>query len=149
MNDTKNKYVEKAIELSHQSIKTGSGGPFGAVIVKDGKIIAEANNDPSAHAEIQAIRKACKIMQSPELEGCQIYVSAEPCPMCLGAIYWAGIEKVYYANSKEDSAKVGFKDKSIYEELERDKRHRKIPTEQTMQAEAFKVFQEWQDKQQQ
>jgi tRNA(Arg) A34 adenosine deaminase TadA len=117
------KYMQRAIDLSRESVKSG-GGPFGAVIVKNGNIIAEGsngvtqNNDPTAHAEINAIRKAAQALQNFDLSGCEIYSSCEPCPMCLGAIYWARLDKLYFANTKEDAAKINFDDQFIYEEIE-------------------------------
>ncbi len=110
----------EAISLSRQSIRSGKGGPFGAVVVKEGKIIAKAHNqvtstnDPTAHAEVVAIRKACKALQTWQLTGCEIYTSCEPCPMCLGAIYWARPQRVYYAKTKADAANIGFDDQFIY-----------------------------------
>lgn len=125
--------MRKAIALSIENVKNG-GGPFGAVIVKDGKIIAHgvnrvtANNDPTAHAEISAIRAACEKLHTFDLSGCEIYTSCEPCPMCLGAIYWAHLDKIYYGNNKHDAADIGFDDSFIYNEmaLKPEKRQKKI-----------------------
>src|SRR5271165_5801426 len=116
-------FMARAIQLSIQNVRSGRGGPFGAVVVKDGKVIAEAvnqvtsTNDPTAHAEVLAIRLACQKFGSFELRGCDIYASCEPCPMCLGAIYWARIEKVYFANTRDDAAVIGFDDDHIYREF--------------------------------
>lgn len=115
-----NKYMKKAKELSEENLKTNGGGPFGACIVKDGKIIGKgsnhvlSDNDPTAHAEVMAIRDACKNINSYNLSGCEIYTSCYPCPMCLSAIIWANIKKVYYGNTKEDAANIGFRDDYIY-----------------------------------
>ena len=115
-----NKYMKIAKELSEENLKTNSGGPFGACVVKNGKIIGKgsnhvlANNDPTAHAEIMAIREACKAISSYDLSGCQLYTSCFPCPMCLSAIIWANVEEVYYGNTKEDAASIGFRDDYIY-----------------------------------
>ena len=144
------KYMQRAIDLSRKSVKSG-GGPFGAVIVKNGNIIAEAsngvtqNNDPTAHAEINAIRKAAAALQNFDLSGCEIYSSCEPCPMCLGAIYWAGLDRLYFANTKEDAAKIKFDDQFIYEEIEKPFAERKLITKQIMRNEAIKAFQDWDD----
>ena len=145
-----NEFMQRAIDLSRESVKSG-GGPFGAVIVKNGNIIAEAsngvtkNNDPTGHAEINAIRKAAKALQNFDLSGCEIYSSCEPCPMCLGAIYWAGLDRLYFANTKEDAAKIEFDDQFIYEEIEKPYAERKLITKQIMRNEAIKAFQDWED----
>lgn len=144
------KYMQRAIDLSRESVKSG-GGPFGAVIVRNDEIIAEAsngvtkNNDPTAHAEINAIRKAAKALQNFDLSGCEIYSSCEPCPMCLGAIYWAGLDRLYFANTKEDAAKIQFDDQFIYEEIEKPFAERRLITKQIMRNEAIKSFQDWED----
>lgn len=120
-----NEFMKVAIQLSEKNLKTNAGGPFGACIVKDGKIIGKGsnhvlcNNDPTAHAEIMAIRDACQNINSYNLEGCEIYTSCYPCPMCLSAILWANINKVYYGNTKEDAAKIGFKDDYIYDYIKK------------------------------
>lgn len=120
-----NKYMKIAKELSEDNLKTNVGGPFGACVVKDGKIIGEgsnhvlSNNDPTAHAEIMAIRDACKNMNTYDLSNCELYTSCFPCPMCLSAIIWANIKKVYYGNTKEDAAKIGFRDDYIYEYIKK------------------------------
>jgi len=145
-----NKFMQRAIDLSRQSIKTG-GGPFGAVIVKNGKIIAEASNsvtkenDPTGHAEINAIRKAANALQNFDLAGCEIYSSCEPCPMCLGAIYWARLDKLYFANTKADAARINFDDQFIYEEIEKPFAERKLITRQMMADEAIEAFKDWEE----
>lgn len=119
------KFMELAVQLANDNVHSKSGGPFGAIIVKDGKIIGKGcnnvttTNDPTAHAEILAIRDACKNLGSFQLEGCEVYTSCEPCPMCIGALYWARPKVIYYANTKEDAAKIGFDDHFIYKELEK------------------------------
>lgn len=148
MNEIQKEYMRKAIELSKQSVANG-GGPFGAVIVKDGKIIAASSNsvtidnDPTAHAEVNAIRKACRTLNSNELLGCEIYSSCEPCPMCLGAIYWSRLDELYFANTKKDAADVGFDDSFIYDELELPIEKRRVKTSQFMREEALVAFQDW------
>ena len=147
----KNKFMTRAIELSIESVNTG-GGPFGSVIVKDEKIIAEGsnkvtlNNDPTAHGEIVAIRKACKNLNNFNLSGCELYSTCEPCPMCLSAIYWAHIDKVYYANTRDDAKKIDFDDSLIYSELLKNVKIRKIPMAQMMREEALKAFELWNKK---
>lgn len=142
------KYLRKAILLSERNVDKG-GGPFGAVIVKDNKIIATGvnsvttKNDPTAHAEIVAIRKAAKKLQTYNLSGCEIYASCEPCPMCLSAIYWAHLDVIYYANSKSDAAAIGFDDAFIYEELKLDSKTRKLKAEQFLNQEAKQAFNKW------
>ena len=143
------KFMRKAIRLSITNVENAKGGPFGAVIVKDGKVIARgsnsvtATNDPTAHAEVVAIRKACKILKTYQLTGCEIYTSCEPCPMCLAAIYWSRPDKIYYANSKEDAAAINFDDKLIYEELAKPISERKIFTQQLLREEALEAFRKW------
>jgi guanine deaminase len=142
--------MDRAIELSEMSIAIG-GGPFGAVIVKDDKVIGEGHNkvvmscDPTAHAEVIAIRNACQAIGSHSLQGCAIYTSCEPCPMCLSACYWAGIDRIYYANNRKDAAAIGFDDDFIYEEFAKSMTERRIPiTCITSKAkEASKAFAEW------
>ena len=147
----KNKFMTRAIELSIESVNTG-GGPFGSVIVKDEKIIAEgfnkvtSTNDPTAHGEIVAIRKACKSLNNFNLSGCELYSTCEPCPMCLSAIYWAHIDKVYYANTRDDAKKIDFDDSLIYSELPKNVKIRKIPMAQMMREEALKAFELWDKK---
>lgn len=143
------KFMRKAIRLSIANVEKLNGGPFGAVIVKDGKVIARgtnkvtATNDPTAHAEIVAIRKACKILKTYQLTGCEIYTSCEPCPMCLAAIYWARPDRIYYANSKEDAAAINFDDNLIYEEIAKPVSERKIFTQQLLRDEAQAAFKKW------
>lgn len=145
------KFMKKAIELSIVNVTKG-GGPFGAVIVKNGKIISEGTNnvtkknDPTAHAEIVAIRNASKKLKNFDLKGCEIYTSCEPCPMCLSAIYWANIDKIYYANTKKDAAKIGFRDDHIYKELSVPLSKRKIPFVQMQRDDAIKAFELWECK---
>ena len=148
----KNKFMQRAIELSIESINSG-GGPFGSVIVKDNKIISEGmnrvtvNNDPTAHGEIVAIRLACtKGLNNFNLKGCELYSSTEPCPMCLSAIYWARIDKVYYANTRNDAQKIDFDDSLIYSELIKKIDQRKIPMIQVMREEGLKAFELWNKK---
>jgi len=146
-----NKFMLRAIELSIKSVNSGTG-PFGSVIVKDNKIISEGFNtvtlakDPTSHAEIAAIRIACKLLNNFSLEGCSLYTTCEPCPMCLSAIYWARIDKVYYANTRNDAQKIDFSDALIYEELNKDIKERKIPMHQIMREEALKAFELWDKK---
>lgn len=142
--------MQRAILLSEENIKRG-GGPFGAVIVKDDKIIAEGYNkvtthtDPTAHAEVTAIRNAAKALNSFDLSGCTIYTSCEPCPMCLGAIYWAKISNMYYGNSKLDADEIGFSDNFIYNEIEKPLSDRTLPSKQLMENEAFNAFKMWRE----
>ncbi len=142
------KMMRKAIALSLENIKKG-GGPFGAVIVKDGKIIATgvnrvtSNNDPTAHAEITAIRKAAGKLKNFDLSGCEIYTSCEPCPMCLGAIYWAHLDKMYFANTKADAQNAGFDDSFIYEEINVKPEDRKLKSQQLLREEALAAFETW------
>ena len=146
-----NKFMIRAIELSIKSVDSGTG-PFGAVIVKDNKIISEGfnivtlSNDPTSHAEIVAIRKACKDLNNFSLEDCDLYTTCEPCPMCLSAIYWAKIEKIYYANTRNDAKKIDFSDAMIYEELNKTIKDRTIPMQQIMRDEALKAFDLWDKK---
>jgi tRNA(Arg) A34 adenosine deaminase TadA len=141
--------MRMAIELAENNVIREQGGPFGAVIVKDGMVLARSankvvpNNDPTAHAEILAIRLACQELNTFDLSGCEIYTSCEPCPMCLGAIYWARIDKIYYANTKADAAAVGFDDAFIYEELDKPLDKRKLPIVQLMRDEAMNTFKLW------
>ena len=141
--------MQRAIELSLENVRSNGGGPFAAVVVKHSTIIATGVNrvtatvDPTAHAEIVAIRKACRKVQSFELSGCELFTTCEPCPMCMGAIYWARLAKVYYANTRADAARIGFDDSMIYEELSLPIAKRKIAMEQIMRAEALAGFREW------
>ncbi len=142
-------FMRMAIELSEYNIKQRQGGPFGAVIVKDGVLVAKsankviAQNDPTAHAEISAIRLACSELGTYDLTGCAIYTSCEPCPMCLGAIYWARINKIYYANTKADAATAGFDDHLIYKEMECAMENRKLQFVQMLRDEALPAFKLW------
>ena len=146
------RFMKEAILLSEKALESNHGGPFGCVIVKDNKIIARGNNqvtstnDPTAHAEIIAIREACQALGTFQLEGCEIYTSCEPCPMCLGAIYWARPDIIYYANTREDASQIGFDDSLIYEEINADLKLRKIPIVNIGNEEAKKVFKKWQEK---
>lgn len=145
-------FMKKAIDLSHEHMNAGHGGPFGAVIVKDGKIISEgwnqvlSSNDPTAHAEVQAIRKASQNLGCFDLSGAEIYTSCEPCPMCLAAIYWARLDKIYYANTRKDAANIDFDDDFIYQEVPKSIEQRKIPMTQISHDEALKVFKAWSEK---
>ncbi len=144
-------FMQRAIDLAAESVKKG-GGPFGAVVVKDGKVIAESansvtpDNDPTAHAEVNAIRLACKKLGTFMLDGCEIYASCEPCPMCLGAIYWAHIKTIYYAGTRSDAAKAGFDDDFIYREINIDPEKRSVPAFNIMPDEGAAVFKLWLDK---
>jgi tRNA(Arg) A34 adenosine deaminase TadA len=146
-----NEFMARAVALSIENVASGRGGPFGCVVVRKGKIIAEgvnqvtATNDPTAHAEIVAIRAACKALGTFQLDDCEIYTSCEPCPMCLGAIYWARPAKLYFASTAEDAARVGFDDRFIYEQLEVDYDKRTIPAEQMMREEAKRAFALWRE----
>lgn len=148
-NKVHEKFMRKAIGLSWKNVENALGGPFGAVVVKDGKIIAGSENkvitslDPTAHAEVAAIRIACKKLKTFDLSGCVIYTSCEPCPMCLSAIYWARIDTVYYANTKEDAGKIGFDDQFIYKELALDPDKRKLNLNQLLRDEALQAFDSW------
>ena len=147
----KNEFMKRAIELSIESVNKG-GGPFGCVIVKDEKIVSEGSNkvtsskDPTAHGEIVAIREACKKVNNFSLSGFELYSSCEPCPMCLSAIYWARIDKVYYANTRQDAQKIDFDDSLIYSEFQKSIDKRKIPMLQMMRKEALKAFELWDKK---
>lgn len=148
-NTAHEKFMRIAIELAEDNVKRGIGGPFGAVIVKDGMIVARSanrvvpTNDPTAHAEVSVIRLACQELETYNLSGCEIYTSCEPCPMCLGAIYWARIDKIYYANTKADAAAIGFDDHFIYDELENPMEKRKLPFVQILRDEALTAFKLW------
>ena len=147
----KNEFMKRAIELSIESVNKG-GGPFGCVIIKDEKIVSEGSNkvtstnDPTAHGEIVAIREACKKINIFSLAGCELYSSCEPCPMCLSAIYWARIDKIYYANTRKDAQKIDFDDSLIYSEFQKNIDKRKIPMVQMMRSEALKAFELWDKK---
>lgn len=152
MNDLDREFMMRAIELARAGMAANAGGPFGAVVVKDGEVIGEGNNrvtstnDPTAHAEINAIRQACEKLQNFQLDGCTIYTSCEPCPMCLGAIYWARPERVVYACTREDAADIGFDDDFIYEELEKPNEARELELVSFLRDEALQVFAAWSDK---
>ncbi|HQV77220.1 MAG TPA: nucleoside deaminase [Chitinophagales bacterium] len=147
-----NKFMLRAIELSEIGMQDGKGGPFGCVIVKNNEIVGEgfnqvtSSNDPTAHAEIVAIRNACKNLNSFQLEGCEIYTSCEPCPMCLGAIYWARPTKIYFANTREDAKSIGFDDAFIYDEIPLEIKDRRIPMIAIGREEANLVFEDWKNK---
>ncbi len=141
--------MSEAIKAAVKGLKNNDGGPFGCIIVKDGNIVGLGNNkvtstnDPTAHAEVIAIRDACKNLGTFQLDGCTVYTSCEPCPMCLGAIYWARPEKVFYGSNKIDAAAVGFDDEFIYQEIELPYKERNIPFEQVSRAEALQLFEQW------
>lgn len=145
-------FMREAIQLSIEKMESGEGGPFGAVIVKNNKIIGRgwnrvtSANDPTAHAEIMAIRDACQTLGTFELSGCQIYSSCEPCPMCLAAIYWARLDRLYFAASRTDAAAAGFDDEHLYQEIPKDWPCRELPSEQLLAAEARKAFNAWKQK---
>ena len=149
--DQQKKFMRKAIRLSMENVQSGNGGPFGTVIVKNGKIIATGvnevtkSNDPTAHAEMIAIRNACEKLNSFQLDGCDIYCSCEPCPMCLGAIYWARPKSIYFANSKKDAAEINFDDNVIFQEIKLPIHERKLTTTQLLRNEAQSVFLQWQE----
>jgi guanine deaminase len=147
-----NDFMREAIRLSFQTMRSNTGGPFGAVVVKDGKIIARGynrvleTNDPTAHAEVVAIREACKVLNDFQLTGCTIYTSCEPCPMCLAAIYWARPDKVFFGNTKKDAADIEFDDQFIYDEIDLPFASRKIGMSQLLRDEAYEAFNEWRNK---
>ena len=149
MSEFREEFLKRAIELADENISSGCGGPFGAVVVKNGQIIAEGanhvttHNDPTAHAEVVAIREACKKLNTFQLEDCEIYCSCEPCPMCLGAIYWARPRAVYFAANKNDAADAGFDDSFIYNEILLPYSERKIHTEHIPLQSASSVFKKW------
>jgi tRNA(Arg) A34 adenosine deaminase TadA len=147
-----NPFMARAIQLSIENVNSGRGGPFGAVVVKEGAIVAEganqvtSTNDPTAHAEVVVIREACQKLGAFDLEGCEIYTSCEPCPMCLGAIYWARLSRVYFANADADASTIGFDDSLIYREIAQPHSKRKIPMIQMMRKEALAAFRAWENK---
>jgi guanine deaminase len=149
MTAAENMFLERAIELSRQGMQSGKGGPFGCVIVKEGKIVGEGcnqvttTNDPTAHAEVVAIRDACKNLGTFQLTGCDVYASCEPCPMCLGAIYWARPARVIYANTKNDAAAIDFDDQFIYDEIEKPGTERQIRFIHSPHPQALEVFHQW------
>ncbi|MCR5472240.1 nucleoside deaminase [Prevotella communis] len=148
---TNKELMRRAIELSKMSVQNG-GGPFGAVIACNGKIVAEGSNcvtldcDPTAHAEVSTIRKACKALKTFDLSGCEIYTSCEPCPMCFGAIYWAHLDKIYMGNDRKDAAKIGFDDDFIYQEIALSPEQREKPSEILLRDEALEAFRMWEEK---
>lgn len=147
-------YMRMAIRLSEENVEKGLGGPFGAVITRAGKLVAKSantvvpDNDPTAHAEIATIRLACKTLGTYDLSGCVIYTSCEPCPMCLGAIYWAHLDKMYYGNTKKDAAEIGFDDDFIYQEMDLKPEERKLKAESLLRNEAQKAFKLWDNNEQ-
>jgi len=149
--ETQKKFMREAIRLSIENVQSGNGGPFGTVIVKNGNIIASGvnkvtqSNDPTAHAEIVAIRSACETLGTFQLVGCEIYCSCEPCPMCLGAIYWARPDRIYFANTRKDAADINFDDNFIYNELDVSISQRKLPTTQLLRDEAQMAFTQWRE----
>ncbi len=149
--DTDMQYMRQAAELARENVKRG-GGPFGAVIVCDGKVLSTGvntvtlNNDPTAHAEVNAIRAACKAAGSFNLAGAVVYSSCEPCPMCLSALYWAGVSRIYYGNTQEDAAAINFSDKFIYQQLDKPKTDRAIPMIHIANSGAIKAFEDWANK---
>lgn len=151
MTDTDRKFMRQAIDLSIENVRNG-GGPFGAVIVRNGEVVATGVNnvvphcDPTAHAEVSAIRKACQKVGNFKLDGCTIYTSCEPCPMCLSAIYWAGIERIFYGNTKQDAEDINFSDKFIYDELALPMTERRVPAVNMMRDDALEAFRDWQNK---
>ena len=148
----KTKFMREAIRLSLQKMRSNHGGPFGAIIVRRGKIVGRgwnrvtSTNDPTAHAEVVAIREACRRLKTFRLDDCELYTSCEPCPMCLAAIYWARMGKIFYANARRDAAAIGFDDDFLYREVARPVSRRKLPMKQLLRGEALKVFAEWKRK---
>ena len=148
----KTKFMLEAIRLSREKMRRNAGGPFGAIIVRQGKIVGRgwnrvtSANDPTAHAEIMAIRDACRCLKTFRLDDCELYASCEPCPMCLAAGYWARLRKIYYANTRRDAAKIGFDDSWLYREMTQPVSRRKIPMKQLLRKDALEVFTEWKNK---
>jgi guanine deaminase len=142
-------FMREAIRLSRKKMRANQGGPFGAIVVRKGKIVGRgwnqvtSTNDPTAHAEVTAIRDACKKLKRFHLEDCELYTSCEPCPMCLGAVYWARLKMIYYANTRKDAAKIHFDDNFIYREIGLPLARRKIPMKPLLRKEALEVFKEW------
>jgi guanine deaminase len=147
--EQRREFLRHAVRLSAERMRDGAGGPFGAIVVKDGEVIAEgwnrvtSTNDPTAHAEMTAIRRACEALATFSLKGCEIFTSCEPCPMCLAAIYWARLDRITFANSRADAAAIGFDDELIYAEVSKPVEHRLIPTTRLALPEADAVFAEW------
>ena len=145
-------FMREAIRLSRAKMRTNQGGPFGAIVVRNGRIIARgwnqvtSSNDPTAHAEIVAVRNACNRLKRFHLVDCEVYTSCEPCPMCLAALYWAKVRCVYYANTRKDAAKIAFDDAFIYREIKLPLARRRIPMKQLLRGEALRVFEDWQAK---
>lgn len=152
MNEHDSKLMLRAIELARHGMEANAGGPFGCVVVKDGRIVGEGNNrvtstnDPTAHAEVVAIRDACRNLATFQLEGCVIYTSCEPCPMCLGAIYWSRPAAIFFAGTREDAADAGFDDEHFYEELDKPNELRELKMVNLLRNEAQKVFRNWKEK---
>ena len=152
MTESQKNFMRQAIDLAKNGMLSGNGGPFGCVIVKDGKVVGQGSNmvlktkDPTAHAEVVAIRDACKNLDNFQLDGCELYTSCEPCPMCLGAIFWARPAKVFFACTKEDAADAGFDDHFIYKEIEVKPADRKIPMNSLLREESLKAFELWKEK---
>lgn len=144
--------MARAIELARENVRAGLGGPFAAIVVQDGRVIAcgtnlvTSTNDPTAHAEVVAIREACRVLRSFRLAGCDIYTTCEPCPMCMGAIYWARPARLYYAGTRADAARIGFDDAYIYEQLQAPVDQRAIPMQQLGREQALDSFAEWEQK---
>ncbi|HEX8636944.1 MAG TPA: nucleoside deaminase [Pyrinomonadaceae bacterium] len=149
MTEQDKEFMRRAIALAQNGIDANRGGPFGAIVVRDGEIVGEgcnrvtSTNDPTAHAEIVAIRNACEKLGDFQLDGCTVYTSCEPCPMCLGAIYWARPARVFYACTREDAARIGFDDEFIYEEIEKNFEHRQMKLVNLMRDEGLTVFENW------
>jgi guanine deaminase len=145
--------MERAIALSLENVRAGSGGPFATLVVRNGSVVAEGTNqvtatlDPTAHAEVVAIRRACQVLKNFQLSDCELYTTCEPCPMCMGAIYWARFARVYYANTRADAAKIGFDDSFIYDQLVMPLEARKIPMIPMMRDQALEAFREWEKSQ--
>ena len=152
MTDSDEHFMMRAIELARSGMESGAGGPFGCVVVKNGEIVGEGNNcvtstnDPTAHAEVVAIRNACANLGSFQLDGCSVYTSCEPCPMCLGAIYWSRPAAIFYAGTRDDAAAAGFDDEHFYSEMEKPNAERQLAMVSLLREEAQKVFQDWTDK---
>lgn len=149
MNDSHERFMRRAIELAQSGVDDGLGGPFGCVVVKDGEIVGEgcnqvtSTNDPTAHAEVVAVREACRNLNSFQLTGCDVYTSCEPCPMCLGAIYWARPSRIFVAGTREDAAAAGFDDELFYSEIEKPNDDRQLKMESLLREESQKVFERW------
>ncbi len=152
MSELDQKFMMRAVELARHGMESNDGGPFGCVVVKDGKIVGEGSNrvtstnDPTAHAEVVAIRDACANLETFQLDGCAVYTSCEPCPMCLGAIYWSRPAAIYFAGTREDAADAGFDDELFYEELDKPNDLRQLKMVSLLRSEAQKVFQAWKEK---